>query len=332
MANNEIDMASLSQHFTEEELASVMPKDEAENAEAQETVQEEPTDEQPATEPQEEQEPSHPDGDTVQEEPKKLKPSVIAYDRFKEVNDKAKALAAELAALKAQKTTPVEQPKTVFQQPQTAPNSQAEAKAKYYAMLSAEADKEARDIHGIKDADLTELQFVDNAKYQAYLDTRATIVQERHTENVKQFQVRQANEMYVSKLQNDPLFAPVYNFAIADMEDLPVREVKAFKAAEARVTNFQGTDADFKLLDEYLEKYQDKYLAMTGQQPVASQATVTKTKAPIEKAEGLPRANSLSGAKTAAMSWQQVEQLIRDGKADQIPKEMLSQIDPKLIE
>ena len=326
MENNNIDLASLSQHFTEEELATVLPKEETENAEV---VAEQ-------AEPQEEQheEPSQPDSDIVQEEkPQKLKPTVIAYDRFKEVNDKAKALAAELAALKAQKPVEPTQPaQTVFEQPKPVQPSQAEAKAKYYAMLSSEADKEAREIHGIESADLTELQFVDNAKYQAYLDTRATIVQERHTENVKQFQVRQANEQYVARLQQDPLFAPVYNFAIADMEDLPVREVKAFKAAEARVSNFQGTEADFKMLDEYLEKYKDKYLAMTGQKPVLPQVSVTQTKAPLDKAEGLPRANNLSGAKTAAMSWQQVEQLIRDGKADQIPKEMLAQIDPKLIE
>lgn len=326
MENNTVDLASLSQHFTEEELETVLPKEEAENAEV--------VSEQAEQQEEQHEEPSQPDSDIVQEEkPQKLKPTVIAYDRFKEVNDKAKALAAELAALKAQK--PVEQTppaQTVFEQPKPVQPSQAEAKAKYYAMLSSEADKEAREIHGIKDADLTELQFVDNAKYQAYLDTRATIVQERHTENVKQFQVRQANEQYVARLQQDPLFAPVYNFAIADMEDLPVREVKAFKAAEARVSNYQGTEADFKMLDEYLEKYKDKYLAMTGQKPVLPQVSVTQTKAPLEKAEGLPRANNLSGAKTAAMSWQQVEQLIRDGKADQIPKEMLAQIDPKLIE
>lgn len=323
MENNNIDLASLSQHFTEEELATVLPKEEAENAEV---VAEQ-------AEPQEEQheEPSQPDSDIVQEEkPQKLKPTVIAYDRFKEVNDKAKALAAELAALKAQK--PVDTTQPVFEQPKPVQPSQAEAKAKYYAMLSSTADKQAREILGISDADLTELQFVDNAKYQALLDTRATIVQEMHRENMVAFQVRQANEQYVSKLQSDPMFGPVYQFAIQDMQDLPLKEVAKFQQAEARVSQMRGTDADFALLDKYLDEYKAKFLAITGQKPVMPQVSVTQTKAPIEKAEGLPRANNLSGAKTAAMSWQQVEQLIRDGKADQIPKEMLSQIDPKLIE
>ena len=241
---------------------------------------------------------------------------------------KAKALAAELAALKAQK--PVEQ--TVFEQPKPVTDSQTEAKAKYYATLSADADREARAILGIGDADLTELQFTDNPKYQALLDTRATIVQERHMENVKQFQVRQANEQYIATLQQDPLFQSVYQFAMADMDDLPSKEVKPFKDAEARVLQYRGTDADFALLDKNMNDYKAKFLAMTGQKPVASQVSVTHTKAPLDKAEGLPRASNLSGAKTAAMSWQQVEQLIRDGKADQIPKEMLAQIDPKLIE
>ena len=97
---NIVSVDTLNQHFTAEELASVLPKDEAQNAE----VVEEQAEQQ---EVEQTEEPSQPDSDIVQEEkPQKLKPTVIAYDRFKEVNDKAKALAAELAALKAQK--PVE--------------------------------------------------------------------------------------------------------------------------------------------------------------------------------------------------------------------------------
>ena len=81
MENTNIDLASLSQHFTEEEIASVLPKDEAENAE----VVEEQAEQQ---EVEQTEEPSQPDSDIVQEEkPQKLKPTVIAYDRFKEVND-----------------------------------------------------------------------------------------------------------------------------------------------------------------------------------------------------------------------------------------------------
>ena len=322
MENTNIDIGSLSQHFTEEEIATVLPKDEAQNAE----VVEEQAEQQ---EVEQTEEPSQPDSDIVQEEkPQKLKPTVIAYDRFKEVNDKAKALAAELAAMKAQKPVerPVEQPRQMNEQ-----QTQTEAKAKYYATLSATADKQAREILGINDADLTELQFVDNPKYQALLDTRATIVQEMHRDNMMAFQVRQANEQYVATLQQDPLFIPVYQYAKEIMAGLPSREVKAFEAAEARIMQFSGTNADFALVNEKVDEYKAKYLASTGQS-APSQVSVTHTKAPLDKAEGLPRASNLSGAKTAAMSWQQVEQLIRDGKADQIPKEMLAQIDPKLIE
>ena len=153
-------------------------------------------------------------------------------------------------------------------------------------------------------------------------------------ENVKTFEVRSKNEAYVAKLQQDPLFAPVYQYANELLQDLPGRELLKFKEAEMRVTQYRGTDADFALLDKYMDEYKVKYLAATGQtvgqQP--QHRVQQQTKAPLEKAEGLPRANNLSGAKSAAMSWAQVEQLIRDGKADQIPKEMLAQIDPRLIE
>lgn len=331
MENNEniVSVDTLNQHFTAEELAAVMPKEETEQAEVVEESAE------PQEETEQTEEPSQPDSDIVQEKPQKLKPTVIAYDRFKEVNDKAKALAAELTALKAQQPTPFEKPKTMYEQAKPESDVQVEAEAKYYATLSSNADKKARAILGVGDADLTELQFTDNPKYQALLDTRSTIVQEMHSENVKAFKVRQANEQYVTKLQNDSLFAPVYQFAIADMQDLPLKEVIKFKEAEARVTNYQGTDADFATLDKYMDDYKAKYLALNGQKqdmPFKQPTTPNKVNAPLDKADGLPRANSLSGAKSASMSWTQVEQLIRDGKADQIPQEMLAQIDPKLIE
>ena len=171
-------------------------------------------------------------------------------------------------------------------------------------------------------------------KYQAYLDTRATLVQEKHINNMRINAVRQQNEMYVQRLRQDPLFIPVYQFATELLQDLPAREVMKFKEAESRIMQFSGNDADFALIDKYMDEYKAKYLAATGQtvgqQP--QHQVQQQTKAPLEKAEGLPRANNLSGAKSAAMSWAQVEQLIRDGKADQIPKEMLAQIDPRLIE
>ena len=315
METNELDVASLKQHFTDEELQSVLPKEESTET-VEETVKEEPLEtevaetvvEQPA-----------PDSDKVSKH--------VPYDRFKEVNEKAKALAAELAALKAQK--PVQQQQ--FEQPNQ-PN-QVDSRAKYYAMLSASADEEAREIHGIgKDVDLgTDLQFTDNPKYQAYLDTKAMLVQGKHTNNVNAFQVRQQNEAYVGKLQQDPLFAPVYQYATEAMQELPGREFLKFKEAEARVTQFVGTGEDFTLLDKYMNTYKAKYLAASGQPPTpaSKQAGVHS---PLDKTEGLPRANNLSGAKTSAMSWAQVEDLIRQGKADQIPREMLAQIDPKLIE
>ena len=324
MDTNEIDVASLKQHFTDEELQGVIPQEEtAEEKPAEEPAQEEQpqTEEEPVEEVKEQ---PAPDSEKVSKH--------VPYDRFREVNEKAKALAAELAALKAQQVTPKQEQKPVFeQQPSPAQQNNADARAKYFATLSSNADKEAREIYGIADADLTELQFTDNAKYQAYLDTRATIVQETHAEHMKAFHVRQQNEAYVAKLQQDPLFAPVYQYANEAMQDLPGRDLLKFKEAEMRVTQFCGTDADFALLDKYMADYKAKFLAAQGQAP-APQQQAQPHKAPLDKAEGLPRANNLSGAKSAAMSWAQVEQLIRDGKADQIPRDMLAQIDPKLIE
>ena len=306
------------QGFSDEELQGLIPQ-----AEQAEEVKEEVAEqvEEPAQTEEVKEQPA-PDSEKVSKH--------VPYDRFREVNEKAKALAAELAAIKAKQA---QEPQPVHQ-PIAQPQVDSSAKAKYFAAISSNADKEAREIHGIESVDLTELQFTDNAKYQAYLDTRATLVQEKHINNMRINAVRQQNEMYVQRLRQDPLFIPVYQFATELLQDLPAREVMKFKEAESRIMQFSGNDADFALIDKYMDEYKVKYLAATGQavgqQP--QHQVQQQTKAPLEKAEGLPRANNLSGAKSAAMSWAQVEQLIRDGKADQIPKEMLAQIDPRLIE
>lgn len=327
MENTNIDLASLSQHFTEEELATVLPKDEAESAE----VVEEQAEQQ---EVEQTEEPSQPDSDIVQEEkPQKLKPTVIAYDRFKEVNDKAKALAAELAALKAQK--PEQQPTLTPQPVQPEPVNMSAQRAKYYESLTKDADREAREILGIDATeDIASLQFTDAVKYQVYLNAMTSIVQEKDSQNKQAWKLQQDTEQFVARIQSDPLFPQVYKFIDDSLDDLPTRETKKINDALQRIGVKRGTKKDFALIEETYNTYKEKFIALTGaeKQPVVPQIQANKVASPLDKAEGLPRASNLSGAKTAAMSWQQVEQLIRDGKADQIPKEMLAQIDPKLIE
>lgn len=313
------------QGLTDEEIGTLIPKDESETP----VVTEEVVPETPAE--------VVPESEVKTEKVQSLKPSVVSYDRFKEVNDKAKAYAAELAALKANPAPTVPQIQAQPIQP-TIPIdtvSQAQSRAKYYTMLSTNADREAREIYGIPtDEDISTLQFTDNAKYQAYVDTRAAIVQEKDAENRQQFKIQSENQNFVNELQQDPLFLPVYNYANAEMEELPVKEVKKFKEAEAKVLAGKGTEKDFAYLREQMDSFKVKFLAAQGHvpAPATNGQTVHSASSPLDKANGLPRAQNLSGAKTAGMSWQQVEQLIMEGRIDEIPKEMLAQIDKKLIE
>jgi hypothetical protein len=314
MENNEnlVDVQTLSEHFSEEEIKAVLPQEPA----AETPAPEAPT--EPTTEP------SQAVGDTDS----KLKPTVIPYDRFKEVNEKNKLLAAELAAIKAQQQEAAQRPAPPPVQ-QAPPQVDAKAeRARYYAMLSDAAEKEAREIHGIDATeDISTLQFTDQRKYQTYMNTMQAIVQTKDAENRQVMRLQQENEKFISYLQQDPLFPKVLQYSAADLENLPNKEAKAVDAAAGRLMQKRGTPDDFKLIEKTIQTYKQKFLSLNGQveQPASPPS-------PLERAADLPRAGALSGNKSSAMSWAQVEGLIREGKIDQIPKEMIRQIDPRLLE
>ena len=319
-----IDAESLkAQGFTDEELQAVLPKEESEQEPQAEEVKEEVTEEQPTLETETVVEQPAPDGDKVSKH--------VPYDRFKQKIDEANLLKAELAALKQQqKQQPAPQPAQATQT--VSPN---EAKAKYFAMLSEQAEAEARQIVGIeKDEDISTLQFTDYRKYQTYLNAMTAIVQEKDQQNRQVWKAQSENTQFIDKLQSDPLFPQVYAYTVAEFDELPLKESKKVTVALNKIGAKQGSKEDFDLVESTFAKYKEKFLASNGQ--VAQSSTIIAkditTNPILDKADGLPRAQGLSGSKTAAMSWQQVEQLIIDGKIDQIPKDMLKQIDPKLIE
>jgi len=312
---------SLKQHgFTEEEIQSVVPQEEVveENATSEETpVEELPSEEKPV-----EEQPA-PDSDKVSKH--------VPYDRFKEVNEKNKVLAAKLAAYEAQQAkapTPV-QPNPAPAAPVVSP---VEAKAKYFAMLTETADKEAREIVGLTaEDDISTLQFTDYRKYQTYLNAMTSIVQEKDQENRQSWKTQAENTEFIGKLQSDPLFQQVYAYTVAEFDELPAKQSKKVTEALNRIGSKQGSKDDFRLVEDTFADYKNKFLALNGQAPSPTQQQPVVHSA-LDKTAGLPRAQGLSGAKTAAMSWAQVEQLIIDGRIDEIPKEMIKKIDPKLLE
>lgn len=311
-ADDFVDVDTLKQHgFTDDDLKQHMSEPETQKEpDAEPTQESEPTINEP-TEP----EPNAPDGDTVSKH--------VPYDRFKEVNEKNKILAAKVAALEAaqQKQQPVN---NANQEPVLSREEQAEKKAREQCKID-------------NNVDVDDLQYSDPALYRKYIkaltkEEMMLELNERIEESRKQ-QVWDENVNFVQELQAIPDFPVLFQFAQQELDELPRKEAKKIDDAYARVDSGRGNKEDFAVLRDFANKCKEKMSSINGapmtgafSMPQNQQPAPAPTNSPLDKAANLPRSQNLSGAKTGAMSWSQVEQLVREGKVDQIPPDMLAQI------
>jgi hypothetical protein len=311
---NVVDVATLKDHFTEEELAQITPIIEETSSESVEDVKQE------TEEVQEEntEEVSQPEGETVG----KLKPSVVSYDRFKEINDKNKLLAAELAVLKAQ---PVQQP--IQQQPPAQANQQQFNMDEW---IANQADMQVRQKLQIV-GEIDDLMMQDPKKYHQYTKEVAKAEVRIETDFREMARVQQQNDRFLAELGAMPNANVLVTFAEQEIEELPAKQARPLIAAKDRLISKTATMEDIALLRTFTKECAEK-MAKINAAPDKGAILTSPAPSPLAKTEGLPRANSLSGAKTAAMSAVQVEQLIRDGKIDQIPEDWIRRIDPRLLE
>lgn len=333
MDENTVDIASLKQHgFTDEELAPHIQQD---TSTEQETSSETATDVNTEAEARETQQTPEPvetsptEGDTSV----KKHPNVVSYNRFKEINDKNKLLEAELAALKAQKPTelapaPTQQPA----QPQPQTNVPDD--------IAIRADREVREklkIASTVDVDDMVWQMENPKEFRQYLKEIAKVEYRLETDERQRQQTYQENIKFVQELNAIPNFPVVFQFSLQELNELPYREASKISEAYGRINTGAGSASDFTTIREFAKQCQDKMIGITAA-PFQGAVSVPATPAPaptptlLDKAAGLPRANNLSGAKTSAMSWTEVEKLAAAGEFDKIPADMLRQIDPKLLE
>lgn len=273
----------------------------------------EPTPE-PNPEPTPESEPNVPDHDNVSKH--------VPYDRFKEINDKNKLLAAELAALKAQP-----QPTTTQQQPAPVPQT-PQLQTSIEEQIAKIADEKVRKALEI-DEDIDTLQYSDPAKYLKYVKSVAKEEFKLETQYEQQSKIYNENRTFISELQSQADFPVLYQFAINELDELPGKKARVIEQAFARIDQGQGSKEDIETMRTFVNECRAK---MSGIAPESNiKPTVTPTTSPLDKAIGLPRAQNLSGSKTSAMSMVEVEKMLNEGKFDQIPKDILKMIDPNLV-
>lgn len=299
------------QGFTDEDLAAHIEPEPTPEPQPETTPEPEPQPEvNPEPTPEPTPEPIATNGETVSKH--------VPYDRFKQVNEKAKLLEAEIAALKAQYSQ--QTPQQPVQQTQAQPQQDISKQIKDFAK------QEAIRKLGI-DGNPTDLMFADPEKYEEYLEERAAIV-------INATNIYNDNISFVSELKSQPDFPVLYQFATAELDEMPAKQARAIEQSFIKINQGVGGKRDIAIVQKYVDECREKMnnIKTPPAQPQGGfSMPVTPTTSPLDKAAGLPRAASLSGAKTSAMSWAQVEDLIRQGKVDQIPKEMLAQIDQRLV-
>ena len=244
---------------------------------------------------------------------------------LKEERDRRKTLSAELAVLKAKQsqpapTPPVQQYQPPAQQQTTDINEQ----------IATMADEKIRKALGITD-DIETLQYSDPTKYLQYVKGVAKEEFRLESQHEQSTNLRNNNVSFVQELQQQEDFPVLYQFALARLDEIPGKQSRKIGEAFYRIDQGIGSLSDQESIRSFTDECRT-YMVLSKTEKPSTTTTNTPTTSPIDKANGLPRSTTLSGNKTSAMSWTQVESLIREGKIDQIPKEMISQIDKRLLE
>lgn len=237
---------------------------------------------------------------------------------LKEERDKRKVLAAELAALKAQQPTPQPQQPT----PVTPPAQQTSIEDQIASM----ADDKVRKALGITE-DIDTLQYSDPAKYLKYVKSVAKEEYRLESQYEQSQSIRNQNVNFVNELKQQQDFPVLYQFALAELDELPGKQSRVIGEAFSRIDQGVGNKDDHETIRKFTVDCRGK---MAGTTTTAT-VTVPPTTSPLDKAIGLPRATTLSGARTSAMSMVEVERLVSEGKYSQIPKDILQMIDPNLV-
>ena len=273
-------------------------------------------------------------------EPENKEDKKVPLKALQEERTKRQQLNAELLALKAEfekmKSASPAQPvqpqqqfvpqQPVYQPPVAQPQAELDAETAYYAELTKQADEMVRKSLHIDD-DIASLQFTDFPKYLQYQARVTAYVQQKDTENRRNYVAQQENQNFARQLGADPLFNPVYSFYRQELDEMPVKEAKALLAAEERISNLQGTEADRKLIADKFIEYRQKYLSLTN--PAAQAMPPVATGQGVNKAEQAaqhPRTGMLGGGSAQSLSLAEVERLANEGKADQIPADFLERL------
>lgn len=308
MADN--DMINAEEYgFTEEDIKNAGVEVNTDDGKAEESAAVS-TEENPQTEADNQTEPVQEANreEGVDHDDKQVEPNHGDLNNaLKEERSRRKAIKAELDEMRAK----YEALQRASQAPTVPPETMAQ--------ITEQAKAKAKALMGVKDE--TELMFSDPKKYAKYVrEVARAEVHATDAYNARQ-KVYGQNVAFVNSLKSMPDFGAVWQKGVEVLNGMTYGEAMPINQAFANVDRGEGTEADFKAINDFVSKVKSM---MAGPAPIKE--------SPLETVKNLPKAQSLNGGgKTAPkISNEEILKAYREGRESDLPKEIRDEIN-KLI-
>lgn len=167
----------------------------------------------------------------------------------------------------------------------------------------------------LKINDASDLMFTDAQKYQELLHEQARIEYQMTRQQEERQETYQQNVAFIGKLKAIPNIGELWQKGTEMLDGMTRKDAAPIDAAFARLDQGIGTNEDFKIIRDFVEKVKS---AMTA--PAQN---------PLETAKTLPKASALNGgAPTGAkLSEEEILKYVEEGRENELPTEIRKQID-----
>lgn len=167
----------------------------------------------------------------------------------------------------------------------------------------------------LKIDDASDLMFTDAQKYQELLHEQARIEYQMTRQQEERQETYQQNVAFIGKLKAIPNIGELWQKGTEMLDGMTRKDAAPIDAAFARLDQGIGTNEDFKIIRDFVEKVKS---AMTA-----------PAKNPLETAKTLPKASALNGgAPTGAkLSEEEILRYVDEGRENELPAEIRKQIE-----
>lgn len=167
----------------------------------------------------------------------------------------------------------------------------------------------------LKIDDASDLMFTDAQKYQELLHEQARIEYQMTRQQEERQETYQKNVAFIGELKAIPNIGELWQKGTEMLDGMTRKDATPIDAAFSRVDQGIGTDADFKVIRDFVEKIKT---AMT-----------TPAQNLLEMAKTLPKASALNGGTPTGtkLSEEEILKYVEEGRESELPTEIRKQID-----